>query len=114
MSSTRESTLRHLKHMVAAATVLGCDKPDATIDKDRVVDSSSVDATATLDAYVPDSSLPVDASDASIADASAPDTSTAMRTPPPCPPGRIRKPDGTCGYMVVDPVPRPSRPIKPL
>ena len=110
MSTTRESTLRHLKHMVAAATVLGCDKPDATIDKDRVVDSSSMDATADgLDAYVPDSSLAADASDASIADVSAPDTSTAMRTPPACPPGRIRRPDGTCGYMVVDPIPRPSR-----
>ena len=114
MSRTRESTLRHLKHLVAAAAVLSCDKDEPKIDKDRAVDASSPDATVdAADANVIDASIPVDASDASVADVSIADASsdgkTAMKTPPACPPGSRRRPDGTCGYMVVDPVPRPSR-----
>lgn len=117
MSSTRESTLRHLKHMVAAAAVLGCEKPEASIDKDRTVDGSSTAATSDArDANVADASdasLLPDASDASIADASVRDASRPLRIPPACPPGGIRAADGTCGYMVVDPIPRPARTAKP-
>jgi hypothetical protein len=113
MSKTRDSTLRHLKHLVAAAAVLSCDKDEQKIEKDRSLDASQDATVDAADANVADASVPVDASDASVADVSIADAGAdgkaAMKTPPACPPGSRRRPDGTCGYMVVDPVPRPSR-----
>lgn len=110
-----------MKRLVTAAAALGASQADCK-NKDEDKPTTMYDAipapardASSADAAPTDASIDATTVDASIdggAEAGADGGDAGKKkaaTLPACAPGQRRLADGSCAYMVVDPIPTPSR-----